>query len=208
MEFPSKLIDGAVNELSKLPGVGRRTALRFVLHLLRYNKNQINTLTESLLRLQNGIRFCKICNSLSDEEICNICSNPGRNLELICVTEDIRDMIAVENTGQFYGVYHILGGLISPLEGLGPDKLNIEKLIQRVKTNKINEILFALPATVEGDTTGFYLFKQLQHFNIKITTLSKGISIGEQLEFTDEVTLGRSLLNRLPYETTIVKSCT
>jgi recombination protein RecR len=206
LEIPSRLIESAVNELAKLPGVGKRTALRFVLHILKQDDRHTEALTESLIRLRENIKFCKTCFSLSDNEECDICLHPGRKKNIICVVEDIRDMMAVENTGQFKGVFHVLGGLISPLEGIGPNKLKIGDLLERVKNGNIEEVILALPATVEGDTTGFYLFRQLQQFQIQITTLSKGIAIGDQLEYADEVTLGRSLINRILYEDTIVKS--
>jgi len=206
LEIPSRLIESAVNELAKLPGVGKRTALRFVLHILRQDARHTEALTESLIRLRENIKFCKTCFSLSDNEICDICLHPNRQKNIICVVEDIRDMMAVENTGQFKGVFHVLGGLISPLEGIGPDKLKIGELIERIKNESTEEVILALPATVEGDTTGFYLFRQLQQFQIQITTLSKGIAVGDQLEYADEVTLGRSLINRILYEDTIVRS--
>jgi len=206
VEIPSRLIENAVNELSKLPGVGKRTALRFVLHMLRQEPRHTEALTESLTRLRTNIRHCKTCYSLSDNEFCSICSHPGRNRAIICVVEDIRDMMAVESTNQFRGVFHVLGGLISPIEGMGPDKLKITELITRIQSDEVQEVILALPATVEGDTTGFYLFRQMQAHQVKVTTLSKGIAIGDQLEYADEVTLGRSLINRIPYEETIVKT--
>lgn len=206
MNIPSKLIEAAVNELSKLPGVGKRMALRFVLHLLKKDEQTTENLANSLIKLKKEIQFCKVCYSLSDNELCSICSNPKRNQNLICVVEDIRDVMAVENTHQFLGLYHVLGSLISPIDGVGPDKLKIKELLYRIENNEVEEILFALPATVEGDTTGFYIFRQLQKFNIKITTLSKGISIGDQLEYADETTLGRSIVNRMLYEDSLVKT--
>jgi recombination protein RecR len=206
VDIPSRLIESAVNELAKLPGVGKRTALRFVLHILRQEPGNIRILAESLTRLRTEIKLCKVCYSLSDHDICDICSHPSRNRSLICVVEDIRDMMAVESTGQFKGVFHVLGGLISPIDGIGPDKLKISELLIRIQANAVEEVIMALPATVEGDTTGFYLFRQLQSSNMKVTTLSKGIAIGDQLEYADEVTLGRSLLNRIPFEETIVRT--
>ncbi len=206
MDIPSRLIESAVSELAKLPGVGKRTALRFVLHILRQEPRNIEILTDSLTRLRSEIKLCKICYSLSDHEICDICSHPSRNKGLICIVEDIRDMMAVESTNQFRGVFHVLGRLISPIDGVGPDKLKIRELISRIQENTVDEVIMALPATVEGDTTAFYLFRQLQKFNIKITTLSKGIAIGDQLEYADEVTLGRSLINRVPFEETIINT--
>lgn len=206
MEIPSRLIESAVNELSKLPGVGKRTALRFVLHMLRQEPIHTHALAESLMKLRTDIKLCSVCFSLSDHEVCEICSHTSRNHNLVCVVEDIRDMMAVENTNQFRGVFHVLGGLISPLEGVGPDKLRIKELLARIEQGEILEVILALPATVEGDTTGFFLFRQLQKFDIQVTTLAKGISIGDQLEYADEVTLGRSLANRIPFEDTILKS--
>lgn len=204
MEIPSRLIESAVNELSKLPGVGKRTALRLVLHMLRQEPRHTQALADSLVKLRTEIRLCKTCFSLSDHEICDICNNPHRNSGLFCIVEDIRDMMAIESTNQFKGLFHVLGGLISPLDGIGPDKLTINELLLRLKTGTVEEVILALPATVEGDTTGFFLFRHLQDFPVKVTTLSKGIAIGDQLEYADEVTLGRSLINRILYQEAVL----
>lgn len=205
MEIPSRLIESAVNELSKLPGVGKRTALRLVLHLLKQENKQTKALAESLNKLVEEIKLCKHCFSLSDDEVCLVCKNFERNHSIVCVVEDIRDVMAIENTNQYKGVYHVLGGLISPIEGVGPDKLKIIELVLRINSNNFQEIIFALPATVEGDTTAFYIFKKIGKLNLKISTLSKGIAVGDQLEYADEVTLGRSLVNRVPYDELLVK---
>ena len=196
-------MEEAVNELSRLPGIGKKTALRLALYLLKKDKPIAITLGESLIRMRSEIQFCKKCYNISDAEICNICANPKRNTDLICVVEDIRDVMAIENTGQYNGVYHILGGIISPIDGIGPNDLNIEPLVKRVGEDQPQEVVMALSTTIEGDTTNFYLFKRLKDSGAKITTIARGISIGDELEYADEVTLGRSILNRMPYENTI-----
>lgn len=200
MEYSSKLLENAVAEVSRLPGIGKRTALRLVLHLLRNPKDQTKALSSALLDLREGIKFCKNCHNISDNEICEICTNPRREESLVCVVEDIRDVLAIENTGQFHGHYHVLGGKISPLDGIGPGQLNIDTLVEKVKNNKISELIFALGSTIEGDTTNFYIYRQIQNFPITTTTIARGISVGDELEFTDEITLGRSLVNRIPFE--------
>lgn len=200
MEFPSKLIAGAVEEMSRLPGVGKKTALRFVLYLLKENKEITRSLTGSLLEMRENIRYCNICHNISDEEICAICANPRRDQSTICLVEDLRDVLAIENTSQYQGVYHVLGGVISPMDGVGPDELNIAPLIERItNSGEVKEIIFALSPTMEGDTTSFYLTKKLKDFNLRITTISRGIPIGGELEYTDEVTLGRSIITRIDY---------
>ena len=203
MEFSSKLLENAVNEMSLLPGVGKRTALRLVLHLLRQPKDQTLDLAEALSKLRSEIKFCKSCHNISDSEICEICSNPNRNEELVCVVEDIRDVMAIENTSSFKGLYHVLGGKISPMDGIGPNDLNIQSLVEKVKQGKIKELIFALGSTMEGDTTNFYIFKQIQDFDIITSTIARGISVGNELEYTDEVTLGRSIINRIPFESSL-----
>jgi recombination protein RecR len=203
MNFSSKLLEKAVDEVSQLPGIGKRTALRLVLHLLNRPKSQTEHLTEALNQLVNTINFCSNCHNISDNEICEICSNPKRDSETICVVEDIRDVMAIENTSQFQGVYHVLGGKISPMEGIGPQNLNIESLIEKVKSGKVKELIFALGSTIEGDTTNFYIFKKIQNFDLKITTIARGISVGDELEYADEVTLGRSILHRIPFENSL-----
>ena len=203
MEFSSKLIQNAVNEISQLPGIGKRTALRLVLFLLNQPNSQTVQLSKSLIDLVEGIILCKNCHNISDLELCEICSNIKRNKSIICVVEDIRDVMAIESTGQFNGVYHVLGGKISPIEGIGPNQLNISSLIEKIKSEKISELIFALSATMEGDTTNFYIFKQIQDLDLKITTIARGVSVGNELEYTDEVTLGRSIIKRIPFENSI-----
>ena len=203
MNFSSKLLENAVSEVSQLPGIGKRTALRLVLHLLNRPKSQTLQLTDSLENLVTKINFCKSCHNISDTEICKICANPKRDNSVICVVEDVRDVMAIENTAQFKGKYHVLGGKISPIEGVGPHNLNIESLIKKVKKSNIKEILFALSSTIEGDTTNFYIYKQLEGIPIKVTTIARGISVGDELEYADEVTLGRSILNRIPFKNSL-----
>jgi len=200
MEFSSKLLENAVYEMSQLPGIGKRTALRLVLHLLRQPASQTNNLITSLSKLRHEIKYCKTCHSISDIDICEICSNPNRNKEIICVVEDIRDVMAIESTGQFRGVYHVLGGKISPLDGVGPHELNIVSLVEKAKSGQVKELIFALSATMEGDTTNFYIFKQLEGVSIQTSTIARGIGVNDELEYADEVTLGRSILNRIPFE--------
>ncbi len=200
MDFSSKLLEQAVDEMSQLPGIGKRTALRLVLHLLRQPGSQTQELADSLLNLRNNIKLCKNCFNISDTELCDICANPSRISEIVCVVEDIRDVMAIENTGQYRGHYHVLGGKISPMDGVGPSQLNIKPLIEKVQAGKIEEIIFALSSTLEGDTTNFYIFKQLENTPVKTSTIARGISVGDELEYADEVTLGRSITNRVPFE--------
>ncbi len=199
-EYSSKLLESAVKELSRLPGIGKRTALRLALHLLREDTIVTQHLAEALVKMRKEIRFCKRCNNISDTEFCEICSNPKRDEQIVCVVEDTRDVLAVENTSQFNGLYHVLGGIINPMEGIGPNDLNLKHLVERVRTEDIREIILALPATVEGDTTGYYIYKLLSPFDIQITTIARGVAVGNELEYTDEITLGRAMLNRLPFE--------
>ena len=203
MNFSSKLLENAVNEMSQLPGIGKRTALRLVLFLLQQPKSQTKDLSNSLIELIDKVILCKSCNNISDYELCEICSNNKRDKSTICVVEDIRDVMAIESTGQYTGIYHVLGGKISPIEGIGPNQLNISSLIEKVNNNDISEIIFALSATMEGDTTNFYLYKQLESNKINITTIARGVSVGNELEYTDEVTLGRSIIKRIPFENSI-----
>lgn len=203
--FPSKLVENAVNELSKLPGIGRKTALRLVLHMLKEENNYSDALGESIIRLRKEITYCKECHNISDTETCLICSNSQRDHGIICVVEDVRDVMAIENTNQYRGIYHTLGGIISPMDGIGPNDLTIQSLIDKVSKGNVNEVIMALSATMEGDTTNFYIYKKLKDFNITITAIARGIAIGDDLEYTDEVTLGRSLLNRTPYENSLVR---
>ncbi len=200
MDFSSKLLEQAVDEMSQLPGIGKRTALRLVLHLLRQPEAQTSQLSDALLKLRQNIKLCRNCYNISDTELCEICSNPSRISEIVCVVEDIRDVMAIENTDQYRGHYHVLGGKISPMDGVGPSQLNIKPLIEKVKEGKIEEIIFALSSTLEGDTTNFYIFKQLEGTNVKTSTIARGISVGDELEYADEVTLGRSITNRIPFE--------
>ena len=203
MEFSSKLLEKAVNEMSQLPGIGKRTALRLVLHLLKQPKEQTSFLSQALVNMRQDIKFCTSCNNISDHALCEICSNTNRIHELICVVEDIRDVMAIENTGQFRGVYHVLGGKISPIDGVGPSQLNINSLIEKIKTGNVTEIIFALSPSMEGDTTNYYIYKQIQEFEIITSTIARGISVGDELEFADEVTLGRSILQRVPFENSL-----
>lgn len=203
MEFSSKLLEKAVNEMAQLPGIGKRTALRLILHLLKQPKEQTQFLTEALTNMRTEIKFCSVCHNISDQLLCEICANESRNHNLICVVEDIRDVMAIENTGQFKGVYHVLGGKISPIDGVGPSQLNITTLVEKVKSGKVLEIIFALSSTMEGDTTNFYIYKQIKEFEIKTSTIARGIAVGDELEYADEITLGRSILNRIPFENTM-----
>ena len=203
MNFSSKLLENAVDEMSQLPGIGKRTALRLVLFLLNQPNSQTVKLSKSLVDLVEGVILCKNCHNISDSELCEICSNIKRNQSIICVVEDIRDVMAIESTGQFNGVYHVLGGKISPIEGVGPNQLNINSLIEKVNSSDVLELIFALSATMEGDTTNFYIYKQLEGLKINITTIARGVSVGNELEFTDEVTLGRSIIKRIPFENSI-----
>lgn len=203
MNFSSKLLENAVNEVSQLPGIGKRTALRLVLHLLKQPASQTHHLAEALTSLVDDIKLCKQCHNISDVELCEICATVSRNSEIICVVEDVRDVMAIENTAQYKGLYHVLGGKISPIEGIGPHNLTIESLVKKVKTGIVKEIIFALSSTIEGDTTNFYIFKQLEEFKVKTSTIARGIAVGDELEYADEVTLGRSILNRIPFENSL-----
>ncbi len=200
MEFSSKLLEKAVNEMAQLPGIGKRTALRLVLHLLKQPAEQTHFLSQALTTMRDEVKFCQKCHNISDMEICEICSNPSRNHQLICVVEDIRDVMAIENTNQYKGVYHVLGGKISPIDGVGPSQLNIVTLVNKVKEGTVEEVIFALSSTMEGDTTNFYVFKQLKDFHVRTSTIARGIAVGDELEYADEVTLGRSIVQRVPFE--------
>ena len=199
MNFPSALIEEAVNQLSRFPGVGKKSALRMVLHILKQEPQDAIRLGQALEQVRTLIKYCKRCHNVSDLALCNICSNPKRDPQLVCVVEDLRDVMAIENTHQFGGNYHVLGGLINPIQGIGPDQLKIESLIERVKGFEIKEVILALSATMEGDTTAFYLSKKLSPNGVNISTISRGIAIGGELEYADEITLGRSIANRIPY---------
>ena len=202
MEFSSKLLEAAVNEMAQLPGIGKRTALRLVLHLLKQPKEQTVFLSNALTTFREEIKYCESCHTISDVAVCEICSNAKRNHQLICVVEDVRDVMAIENTGQYRGIYHVLGGKISPMDGIGPSQLKINSLVEKVNSGKVEEILFALSSTMEGDTTNFYIYKQIKDSKVVTSTIARGIAVGDELEYADEVTLGRSILQRIPFEST------
>jgi recombination protein RecR len=204
-KYPSKLLENAVNEFSKLPGIGRKSALRMVLHLLRQNKESVTTFGECLIQLRNEIKHCNVCHNISDTQTCQICANPARNNSVICVVENIRDVMLVENTHQYNGLYHVLGGIISPMDWIGPNELEINSLIERAENPDLVEIILALPTTMEGDTTSFYIFRKLKEKPVRVTTLARGLAVGDDLEYTDEITLGRSLVNRVLYESSVGK---
>ena len=205
MNFSSKLLEDAVAEFAKLPGVGQKTALRLVLHLLKQEKEEVDRFSKAMSKLRNEIQFCQTCHNISDQMICQICSAPKRDHTVICVVEDTRDVMAVENTNQYNGLYHVLGGLISPMDGVGPSDLEVDTLVDRLKEDGVSEVIFALSATMEGDTTIFYLNKRLKSFNITISTIARGIAFGGELEYVDELTLGRSIATRVPYENSLSK---
>lgn len=200
MHFPSKLIDDAVTAFAQLPGIGKKTALRLTLHLLKESPEAVEQFGNSFIKMRNQIRFCDKCHNISDHSLCGICSNPVRDQSAICIVEGLRDLIAIENTHHYKGTYHILGGIISPIDGIGPETLNIESLIQRIEQDTVTEVIMALNPSIEGDTTIFYLSKRLKPYNIKVTTIARGVSFGGELEYTDELTLGRSIITRTPYE--------
>jgi len=199
LNYPSKLLEAAVNEFATLPGIGQKTALRLVLHLLRQDRAALESFGNSVIRLGTDLKFCRICHNVCDAEVCGVCDDKRRDQSIICVVESIKDVMIIENTQQYRGVYHVLGGIISPMDGLGPSDLNINSLEERIKQGGINEIILALSATMEGDTTNFYLYRRLSVYKTAFSTLARGVSIGDELEYTDEVTLGRSLVNRIPF---------
>jgi recombination protein RecR len=203
MNFSSKLISEAVEQFSKLPGVGKKSALRLALHLLKLDKQDVESFGKAFIDLRNNISYCSQCNNISDLEVCEICSNPNREDSVLCVVEDIRDVMAIENTHQFKGKYHVLGGIISPMDGVGPSELNIESLVDKIAKGEVKEVIMALSTTMEGDTTNFYIFKRLKDFDVNMSVIARGISIGDELEYADEVTLGRSIVNRTPYENSL-----
>jgi recombination protein RecR len=203
--YTSKILESAVNEFSRLPGIGRKTALRMALFLLKEEQQSVQQFGETMIRLRNNVMYCKTCHNISDTEVCDICSNAKRNHSVVCVVETIRDVMSIENTLQYQGVYHVLGGIISPMDGIGIDDLTIDMLENRVAEGNITEVILALSTTTEGDTTNFYIYRKLKRFNINITTLARGLSIGDELEYADQVTLGRSIVNRLPFENTMQK---
>ena len=197
-QFPSKLLERAVNEFAKLPGIGRRTALRLVLHLLKQDAKMTDNLADSLKQLRNEVKYCHICHNISDTDTCELCANPRRDASTIFVVENIRGVMAIENTGQFHGLYHVLGGVISPMDGVGPSNLELASLVERVRNNSVQEVILALSPTMEGDTTNFYISRQLAGLPVQLTTLARGLSVGDDLEYADEVTLGRSIATRVP----------
>ena len=200
-QYPSQLLEQAVQEFSKLPGIGRKTALRLVLHLLRQETEEVTQFADTIARMRQEVKHCHICHNISDSDTCPICSDPRRDETIICVVENIQDVMAVENTQQFNGLYHVLGGVISPMDGIGPADLEIDSLVERVKEGKVKEVILALSSTMEGDTTGFYIFRKLAPFgDVKLSVIARGISVGDELEYTDEVTLGRSIINRTPFQ--------
>ncbi len=199
-QFPSQLLEKAVQEFSKLPGIGRKTALRLVLHLLRQDADSVAQFADAVGRLKQEVKYCRVCHNISDSDTCPICSDPRRDMTTVCVVENIQDVMAVENTQQYHGLYHVLGGVISPMDGIGPSDLEIDSLVERVKSGGVKEVILALSSTMEGDTTNFYIFRKLAPFtDVKLTIIARGISVGDELEYTDEVTLGRSILNRTPF---------
>ena len=200
MQYPSKLIESAVEAISKLPGIGKKTALRLALHILKEDRSYAQGLSEALTQLRENIKYCKICHSISDNDTCNICASINRDQSLVCVVDDTNDILAIENTGQYSGVYHVLGGVISPVDGIGPSDLNISSLLKRIESGSVKEIILALSPTMEGDTTAFYLSKKIASFNIKLSTIARGIPIGGELEYADEITLGRSIQTRIAYK--------
>ena len=205
MEFTSKLIEQAVGHFASLPGVGKKSALRYVLHLIKQENQEVVNFAEVLKALKTDLKYCKNCHTISDNDICEVCSNPLRNQQLVCVVQDYRDVMAIENTGLYKGVYHVLGGLISPMEGIGPSNLTIDSLISKVSTQQIAEIILALNATMEGETTSFFIFRKLATYNVTLSAIARGIAVGDELEYTDEVTLGRSIVNRIPYNNSLAR---
>jgi recombination protein RecR len=198
-KYPSILLENAVNEFAKLPGIGRKTALRLVLHSLKRTPEEVENFGEALLTLRKEVTYCQICHNISDDRICSVCRDSTRDSSTLCVVESIKEVMAIENTGQFRGLFHVLGGIISPLDGIGPGDLQIDSLVKRVQTGRVNEVIFALSATMEGDTTNFYIYRKLSGLNVKISVIARGVSIGDELEYTDEITLGRSILNRTDF---------
>ena len=205
MNFPSKLVENAVEQLSRLPGIGKRSALRLVLHLLKQEKSSVERFGDSFIQLIQNISYCTSCFSIADSQLCEVCADKKREQTTICIVEDVRVMMAIENTMQFKGIYHVLGGLISPMDGVGPNDLRIEELIKKVEKGNINEVIFALSTTMEGDTTNYYLFRRLKDSGVKISSIARGIAIGDELEYTDELTLGTALSSRMPYENSLAK---
>ena len=203
LQYLSVLLEKAVGEFAKLPGIGRKTAMRLVLHLLRQDLQTVEAFGNAVIKLKREVKYCKVCHNISDTDVCQICSNPSRDASTVCVVENIRDVMAVENTQQYKGLYHVLGGVISPMDGIGPSDLQIDSLVDRVKSGTVKEVILALSSTMEGDTTNFYIFRKLAPYDVKLTMIARGISIGDELEYTDEVTLGRSIVNRTVFTGTM-----
>ena len=202
-QYPSALLEKAVGEFAKLPGIGRKTAMRLVLHLLKQDTSAVEAFSNAMTTPKHEVKYCKICHNISDTEVCGICSNPLRDASTVCVVENIRDVMAIENTQQYKGLYHVLGGVISPMDGVGPSDLEIDSLVERVREGGVREVIFALSSTMEGDTTNFYIFRKLSGLDVKLSVIARGISVGDELEYTDEVTLGRSILNRTAFTGTM-----
>ena len=199
-QYPSQLLERAVESFSQLPGVGRKTALRLVLHRLRQSTEDVDSFADAITRVKHDVKYCKVCHNISDTDVCSICSDPRRDVSVVCVVENIQDVMAIENTQQFHGLYHVLGGIISPMDGIGPNDLEIESLVKRVEEGEVKEIILALASTMEGDTTNFYISRKIKDKQVKLSVIARGISVGDELEYTDEVTLGRSILNRTPFD--------
>ena len=199
-QYPSQLLEKAVSEFSKLPGIGRKTALRLVLHLLRQSEDDVEQFATSVSRMKKEVRYCRLCHNISDTEVCPVCSDARRDASTICVVENVQDVMAIENTQQYHGLYHVLGGIISPMDGIGPSDIEIDSLVKRVEAGGVAEVILALSSTMEGDTTNFYISRKLQGCDVKLSVIARGISVGDELEYTDEVTLGRSILNRTPFD--------
>lgn len=205
MEFSSKLIEQAVAHFSALPGVGKKSALRYVLHLIKQDTQEVANFSDVLKALKNDLKYCNQCHTISDHDVCDVCSNSSRNHQLICVVQDYRDVMAIENTGFYKGVYHVLGGLISPMEGIGPGNLTIQSLVDKIAAQSVKEVILALNATMEGETTSFFIFKKLAAYEVTLSAIARGIAVGDELEYTDEVTLGRSIVNRIPYNNSLAR---
>jgi recombination protein RecR len=203
VEFTSKLIEQAVGHFASLPGVGKKSALRYVLHIIKQDEQDVTNFSEIIRALKHDLKFCKNCHTISDHDVCEVCANPVRNQQLVCVVQDYRDVMAIENTGLYKGVYHVLGGLISPMEGIGPGNLTVDSLIEKVSRQEVKEIILALNATMEGETTSFFIFKKLAAFDLTLSAIARGIAVGDELEYTDEVTLGRSIVNRIPFNSSL-----
>jgi len=202
-QYPSLLLENAVNEFARLPGIGRKTAMRLALFVLKEDGADVQRFANAITTLREEIHYCKSCFNISDSDVCDICSNEKRDHSLVCVVESIRDVMAIENTEQFKGIYHVLGGLISPMDGIGPNDITIDPLVDKIRAGDVKEVVFALSATMEGDTTNFYIYRKISEFNVRVTTIARGVAIGDELEYADEVTLGRSLVNRLPFENSL-----